>query len=44
MDDGIGITAVIREHIVGEHDIRGELVGSGGVGAQACGYIGIGAV
>ena len=44
MDYGIGITAVIREHVTGDHRIRLELVCSGGVGAQPCGFIGIGTV
>ena len=31
MDDGVGIAAVIGEHVVGDHRIRPELVGRGGV-------------
>jgi hypothetical protein len=44
MDDGIGITAVIREHVAGDHRVRLELVGSGGISTYPGGYIDIGAV
>ena len=44
VDDGIGITAVIREHITGDHGIGLEWVGSGGIGTQPGGFINIGAV
>lgn len=44
MDDGVGVTAVIGEHVAGDHRIRSELVGSGSVGTQPRGFIDIGAV
>ena len=44
MDNGVGITAVIREHVADDHCIRSELVGGGNVSTQSCGFIDIGAV
>jgi len=44
MDDGIGITAVIGEHVTGDHRVRLELVCSGRVGTQPSGGIDVGAV
>jgi len=44
MDDGVGIAAVIREHVASDHRIRLKLVGSGGVCTRPCGLIDICAV
>lgn len=44
MDDGVGIAAVIREHVASDHRIRLKLVGSGGTCTRACGLIDICAV
>jgi len=44
MDDGIGIAAVIREHVIGDHRVWSELVCSGGIAAQPCGLVVIGTV
>ena len=44
MDDVIGITAVISEHVTGDHRVRLEFVGSGCIGALPSGFINIGTV
>lgn len=44
MDDGIGIIAVIREHVAGEHSVRSELISSGCISTQPGGVIDIGTV
>ena len=44
MDDGIGITTVIGEHVIGDHHVRLELVCSGSVGTQPSGGVDVGAV
>lgn len=44
MNNSIGITAVIGKHVTGDHRVRSELVGGGGIGTQPRGFIGISAV
>lgn len=35
MDDGVGITTVVRKHVAGDHRIWLEWVGSCGIGTQS---------
>ena len=44
MDNGIGITTVIGKHVIGDHRVRLERGGGGGVGAQSGGGVDVCAV
>jgi len=44
VDDGICVSAIIGEHVVGDRHIWSELVCSGSAGTRSSSYIDIGAV